>query len=101
MSVNPYEGLFNAICDLESEGDPFAFNLKEQACGIAQITPVRLFDYNRRSGENLLPGDCFSPEVSRRVFMYFVTDDPERTARRWNGSGEMTDQYWEQIKLRL
>jgi len=99
--LNPYEGLFKAICDLESGGDIFALNLNEQACGIAQIRPIRLFDYNRLSGENLKTWDCFDPEVSRRVFMFFCKGSLERTARAWNGSGEMTDEYWEQIKARL
>jgi hypothetical protein len=41
-------------------------------------------------------------DFSRKIFIYFAKDKTyEQTARDWNGSGEMTIDYWNLIKAKL
>jgi hypothetical protein len=75
--------------------------MEEQAVGISQIRPCRVIHFNELTGKHYMPWDCFNPAISKEIFMYFATPDLEGTARGWNGSGKMTDNYWEQIKIRL
>jgi hypothetical protein len=45
----------------------------------------------------------YDQEKATEVFMLFAQrlEDPERIARRWNGSGPMTDRYWEKVQKYL
>ena len=99
--TNPLELLWRATCLVESNNDVTAFNAKEGACGVAQIRECRIRHFNSLTGKNYKLKDCFNPEVSKEVFMWFATEDLEKTSRKWNGSGKMTDKYWNKIKARL
>jgi hypothetical protein len=100
--INYYDPLIKAIVAYESKGDIFAFNFLEQACGPFQIRPCRIAHYNRLEGTNYTTADCFSMELSRKVFMRFTNDkDWEHAAKDWNGSGPLTINYWKEIQARL
>lgn len=101
----PFEKVYYAQCDYESDHDPLAFNILEGATGIVQIRQCRVDDYNQRTGSNYTLYDMFDPVISKKVYMYFAMlhhwSDIEGVAKDWNGSGPMTIEYWEQIKKRL
>jgi hypothetical protein len=82
--------------------DTLAYNPLEEATGIFQIRPIRLQDYNNRTGSKYKMSDLFDYEVSEKIFLYFADQigpyDMEQIARRWNGSGHMTTFYWNRIK---
>jgi hypothetical protein len=103
--VEPYRQLIYAVGFVETMNDTLAFNPVEQAAGIFQIRPIRLEDYNRRTGEDYTMKDLFNYEVSEKIFLYFADQigpyDFEQIARRWNGSGHMTTYYWDRIKQYL
>ncbi len=99
--VRPYEALWEAVCQVESSGDPYAVNVGEQAYGIVQIRQIRLDDYVKRTGIFYTLEDCFDKDVSKSIFMYYCTGDYETVARSWNGSGPMTDVYWRKVKKYL
>lgn len=103
--VNPYERLIRAVIQVESSGDTLAFNLKEEAIGAFQIRPIRLQDYNQRTGNNYKIEDCFNFEVSKKIFLYYAQKigftDYETIAKNWNGSGRITLAYWEKVKKHL
>jgi hypothetical protein len=98
----PYKKLLNAVAMVETSNDTLAYNPLEEASGILQIRPVRLVEYNRRTGSNYTRKDLFSYEVSEKIFMYFASEigpyNLEKIARNWNGSGKMTDNYWKRVK---
>jgi hypothetical protein len=99
-----YEKLMQAILEIESAGDTMAFNALEEAYGPFQIRPIRLRDYNIRTGKNYGMNDCYTFRVSREVFLYYATRigfDYETIARKWNGSGVMTIDYWLRVKAEL
>jgi hypothetical protein len=100
--VEAYEKLMFAIGFVETMNDTLAYNPREEATGIFQIRPIRLEDYNRRTGEKYKMKDLFSYKVSAKIFLYFADQigpyDMEQIARRWNGSGHMTTYYWNRIK---
>jgi hypothetical protein len=103
--VNAYERLLLAVFLVECNGDLLAYNPLEEATGPLQIRPIRLLDYNLRTGSNFLLEDCYDFNISKKIFMYYAlkTGYPnyELIARNWNGSGKMTTDYWEKIKPNL
>ncbi|MGE5406164.1 MAG: hypothetical protein ACM3NR_00520 [Methanosarcina sp.] len=102
--INIYERLMIAILEVESGGDTLAFNPIEEAYGPFQIRPIRLCDYNKRTGKKYRMKDCYTLKVSREIFLYYAVDlgpDYEIIAKRWNGSGEMTIAYWSRVRAVL
>jgi hypothetical protein len=79
-----------------------AFNINEEAVGGLQIRPIRLLDYNQRTGKNYKMKDCYDFRISKEIFLYFAklsgTNDYESIARSWNGSGITTLSYWVRVK---
>jgi len=104
-SVDAYERLIKAVIQVESAGDTFAFNLSEEAAGAFQIRPIRLLDYYQRTGNNYQIEDCYNFEISKEIFLYYARQigypDYETIARNWNGSGNITLDYWEKVKSNL
>jgi hypothetical protein len=100
--VEPYKQLIFAIGSVETENNNLAYNPLEQATGIFQIRPIRLEEYNRRTGCNYTTKDLFNYKISERIFLYFADligpYDLEQIARKWNGSGYKTTYYWNRIK---
>ncbi len=100
--IEPYERLIKAVIQVESAGDTLAFNLTEEAIGAFQIRPIRILDYNRRTGNNYKLENCSNYEVSKKIFLYYAYrtgyPDFELIARNWNGSGKTTLDYWEKVK---
>jgi hypothetical protein len=103
--VDAFERLIIAVIQIESSGDTLAFNLAEEAVGAFQIRPIRLLDYNRRTGKNYKSEDCFSLKISKEIFLYYALNnyyqDYESIARNWNGSGKTTLKYWKKVKSLL
>jgi hypothetical protein len=103
--VEPYKKLIFAIGMVETKGDTLAYNPFEEAIGIFQIRPIRLKDYNQRTGNNYKSKDLFNYEISKRIFLYYAEMvGPykfEQIARRWNGSGLLTTSYWYRIRQYL
>ena len=100
--ISQYDNLIRALVHVESRGDVWAFNFKEQACGPFQIRPIRIEHYNRLTGKDYKPWDCFDYDISKEVFLYFCKNRSyEIVARSWNGSGPMTKTYWKRVKANL
>ncbi|MFN8240228.1 MAG: hypothetical protein U0X39_05685 [Bacteroidales bacterium] len=100
--VNPYRKLMWAVAMVETKHNTLAYNEIEEAAGIFQIRPVRLEDYNIRTGNKYTRADLFKYEVSEKIFLYYASkigpNDFERIARNWNGSGPKTYLYWNRVK---
>ena len=103
--INPYKKLIHAIGMIETKHDTLAFNPVEKAVGYFQIRPIRLQDYNLRTGNKYTMNDLFDYKVSEKIFLYYaVKEGPynfERIARNWNGSGPRTFYYWNRVKKYL
>jgi hypothetical protein len=95
--VRPFEKLLRAVFIVESSGDTLAYNDAEEAVGGLQIRPIRLLDYNLRTGKNYMIKECYNFRISREIFLYYAehagTKDYELIARNWNGSGANTHNY--------
>mgnify|MGYP001171355113 CR=1 FL=1 len=98
----PYKSLVHAIGMVETQFDTLAFNPLEGAVGYFQIRPIRLEDYNSRTGSNYSMNDLFNYKISEKIFLYYASVigpyNFERIAKTWNGSGKSTILYWEQVK---
>jgi len=103
--INPYLSLLYAVGMVETQGNTLAYNNFENAAGIFQIRQVRVDDYNRRTGSKYSLTDVFDYTVSEKIFMYFASVigpyEFEKIAKAWNGSGPMTERYWERVKKYL
>ena len=103
--VEPYKKLIRAIGIVETKEDTLAYNPIEEAAGYFQIRPIRLEDYNKRTGSNYKMRDLFNYEISEKIFLYYAVKigpyNFERIARNWNGSGPRTYYYWNKIKKHL
>ena len=102
LPVEPFKTLIHAIGLVETQFDTLAYNPLEEAVGYFQIRPIRLADYNNRTGSTYSMNDLFNYYISEKIFLYYAAEigpyDFERIARAWNGSGESTNLYWEQVK---
>jgi hypothetical protein len=100
--LNIYDRLIAAIYEVESGSGKYLFNFKELARGPLQIRPIRLRDYNQRTGKNYLEWDCYDFEISREIFLYFAKGKSyEQAARDWNGKWSLTEGYWQKVKNKL
>jgi len=100
--VEPYKNLIHAIGMVETQFDTLAYNPLEEAVDYFQIRPIRLEDYNSRTGSTYSRQDLFNYYISEKIFLYYATEigpyDFERIAKTWNGSGKNTILYWDQVK---
>jgi hypothetical protein len=103
--VEPYKQLALAIGIVETKNDTIAYNIIEEAAGYFQIRPIRLLDYNNRTGSNYAMKDLFNYEISEKIFLFYADQigpyDFELIARKWNGNGRLTINYWNKIKKYL
>lgn len=107
--IRPYDDLWYAVCQVESGCNAMAYHMERNghaSIGIAQIQQSRVTDYNRRTGSNYKLSDMYDITVSKRVFMHYVSNNLEQTAREWNaGPSGMrkasTLKYWSKIKTIL
>ena len=102
-AIRPYEAIWSAVCEVETENDPFAYNPTEQATGISQIRPIRVLDYNIRTGKKYTLVDMYDVEISKEVFMYYACRivDRDEIIKRWNGSGFQTEIYLKKVLTKI
>ena len=98
--IYPYDRLIKAVVAVESKGDTMACDTIEEAIGAFQIRPIRLQDYNERTGNKYKMTDCYNFQISKEIFLFYARrfPDDESIARNWNGSGESTLIYWGKVK---
>lgn len=110
--------LIPALIQVESGGDDFAINYREEAVGCLQITRAVVADFNaRHKNERYEHHDMFERAKAVRVARWYLTywgtrnqvlgpPSSEKLARIWNGGPtghhkSTTDTYWEKVKLFL
>jgi hypothetical protein len=101
----PFRKLISAIGRVETKFDTLAYNPDEEAVGYFQIRPIRIRDYNLRTGNSYTSSDMYNYEISEKVFLYYASligpGNFEKIAKNWNGSGKKTIQYWKEVKKYL
>jgi hypothetical protein len=101
----PFKKLIYAIGMVETKFDTLSYNPVEKAAGYFQIRPIRVLDYNRRTGNRYSLNDMFDYNISEKVFLYYASQigpyNFEQIAKKWNGSGKITFEYWDQVKKHL
>ncbi|MEN6569020.1 MAG: transglycosylase SLT domain-containing protein [Rikenellaceae bacterium] len=105
-TLNNLEAIWQAVIKVESNGNPDAFSIDingQPSVGIAQIQPSRIAHYNRLTGHSYSLADCFDPEVSKEVFMFFAKriGNEEKLIKAWNGSGPRTEIYYNKVRRYL
>jgi len=102
MVVNPYNRIIKAINWVESKDGLFMYNAKEQAVGEFGIRPIRLNDYNRRTGKHIILDQCYDYETSKMIFLYYASqfqpDDIKGICVNWNGKSKRNLYYAKILK---
>jgi soluble lytic murein transglycosylase-like protein len=104
-------GLWEAVCHVESGGNPRAVGDGGKAAGIAQIWAITVKDINRFAGTRYTLSDRFDPVKSKEMFNLYVEHygkgrSLQYKARLWNGgpggnSKTATIAYWKKIQKHL
>jgi hypothetical protein len=104
-------GLWEAVCAVESGGNPRAIGDGGKAAGIAQIWAITVKDINRFAGTRYTLSDRFDPVKSKEMFNLYVEHygkgrSLQYKARLWNGgpggnSKTATIAYWKKIQKHL
>lgn len=102
LPAEPFKRLIHAIGRVETGYDTLAYNPVEEATGFFQIRPIRLKDYNIRTGSSYSKMDLYNYKISEKIFLYYASEigpyNFEKIAKNWNGSGKRTIQYWKRVK---
>jgi hypothetical protein len=116
--------VIEAIEIVESNKNPYAINIKENAIGSLQIRPIMIADYNRISGEDLPHDVAYNKAmayiIAQEIFFHYMKGIKNPTAKHlafiWNGGGSAwkrvdnpkndlkqknLDLYWEKVKMHL
>jgi hypothetical protein len=108
--------LWEAVCRVESNGNPLAVGDGGRAAGIAQIWAITVRDVNRIAGTRYTLNDRFDVEKSKAIFQLYVNHygkgkSDEVKARIWNGGPNAMkatgkklanlNAYWAKIKKHL
>jgi len=101
-AINYYTPLIYAIGMVEGKCDTLAYKPLEEATGYFQIRPIRLNDYNKRTGKTYTLEQMYDYEIAKKIFLYYTDGRSyELVAKSWNGSGPKTLEYWKLVKLNL
>jgi hypothetical protein len=106
IKIDPYKSIKYAIGKVEvfANGymDTLAINQTEQAYGYFQIRQIRIDDYYTRTGIRYTLRDMLDYKKAERVFQYYAAQigfkNPGEIARRWNGTGPQTWEYWKKVR---
>lgn len=101
--------MFSRVSFIESDNNPRAHNLKEDAVGVVQIRPIMVREVNRLVGfEKYKLEDRWDVNKSFSMFYDFQMSlnkglSLEKGCRMWNGGinghkKPSTDKYWGKIK---
>lgn len=100
--INYYSPLIRAMGIVETKLDTLAYNPLEEATGFFQIRPIRLEDYNMRTGKNYTLDQMYDYKIAESIFLYYTKSRSyEKVAKSWNGSGNQTLAYWKKVKKEL
>jgi hypothetical protein len=77
------------------------YNAKEQAVGWFGIRPIRLEDYNKRTGQNITHAQCYDYETGKMIFLFYASQVDYRDIKgiciAWNGASK-ENKYYAKIK---
>lgn len=111
------ERVMNAIIQVESQGNPKAYNKRGDCVGLLQITKVCVRECNnilkeKKSKKRYTYADRWDADKSKEMFRLFQnkynpTGNMEKAARLWNGginykrNPRKTNKYWAAVKRKL
>ena len=100
---NPYLPILNACYAIESSNGVMLLNAKEDAAGPLGIRPIKIADYNRRTGKRITLNDRYNYEISKTIFLYYVSQcdyrDIKGMAIAWNGKSKENKYYSKIMKI--
>ena len=62
----------NVIKQIESSGNPLAYNKSSKAKGLYQITPICLEEYNNYHEKQVAPHELFVPSINEKVAKWYL-----------------------------
>ena len=113
LKTNKVKTLVDALILVESGGNTYAVNEKENACGCLQIRPIMLREVNRilrkqNNDKRFTKEDRWSCGLSQEMFYiwrnyHHENSSDEVIARNWNGGPrgykkQSTEHYWNKVQ---
>jgi soluble lytic murein transglycosylase-like protein len=74
----------NKIKQIESSGNPLAYNPTSQARGLYQITPICLKEYNNFHTKKYSTQDLFNPTINEKIAKWYLTKRIPQMLRYYN-----------------
>ena len=100
--IEPFAGLLRATAIVESGNNHLAYNAQERATGLLQIRPIRLLDYNQRTGSHYTMNDLYDQKISKKIWLFYARKfsvyDFEGISRSWNCNSRA---YWMKINKEI
>jgi hypothetical protein len=99
--------ILQAIIQVESSGDPLAYNKKEQAIGLLQIRKPTLDEFNDIVGyRKYRLKDCWDRQISIEIYRTVQRHrNPQYDLKKalivWNGKGKTSDRYYRKVQKQL
>lgn len=88
----------NIVIQIESNGNPNAYNKKSGAIGLMQITPIVLEEYNKRKCHpklyHILTEDLYLPEVNSRVGSWYLNTRIPQMLKTYEISDTIDNRLW-------
>ncbi len=104
-AYKPFTSLIYAIGEVETGHDTLSYNPVEEAVGYFQIRPIRVKDFNTRTGSNYSLEDMYDYATAEKVFLYYASQigpyNFRQIAMKWNGSGPRTKDYWRKVSRHI
>lgn len=110
-AINNNEAIWQAVCKIESNGNPYAWCIDingKPSVGIGQIQLSRVKEFNKEADKNYTHDDMFDPVKSREVFDHYASKSTyeQEIIRCWNGgprgmAKESTVKYYRKVRARL
>jgi soluble lytic murein transglycosylase len=83
--VSPESVNIGKIIQIESSGNPFAYNKSSQARGLMQITPICLKEYNNyHPKEQYTTKDLFNPDINVKIGTWYIDKRIPQMLRYYN-----------------
>ena len=73
--IRPYERMLKAIAKIESQNGNknYLFDPSDSSCGDFHIRPIRLRDYNQRTGNRFKMADVYNYDIAKRIVLYYIS----------------------------
>ncbi len=72
IKIEEFSINYDKIIEIESSGNPLAYNKHSKARGLMQITPIVLKEWNKFNAQKHTSDDLFNPEINKKIGEWYL-----------------------------